>query len=177
MSWPPTDDPDSPVPPASVQLVLLPRAADLGGFEVRHALPTRERQMVGPVIFFDQMGPGEFLAGRGLDVRPHPHIGLASVTYLFEDEILSRDSLGPGQPIRLGDVNWMIAGHGITHTECPDPALRTRNNRLYGIQSWVALLKTGKEMAPEFVHHPAVSLPVFADGGNRVWVIAARPGV
>src|ERR1700750_3361007 len=90
--------------------VIVPRAHDLGGFEVRRALPARERQMVGPFIFFDQMGPGEFLRGHGLDVRPHPHIGLSTVTYLFEGEILHRDSLGSAQPICPGDVNWMTAG-------------------------------------------------------------------
>ena len=94
MSWQPAEDPECPAPPNSVELVLLPRAHDVGGFEVRRALPARERQMVGPFIFFDQMGPGEFLVGRGLDVRPHPHIGLSTVTYLFEGEILHRDSLG-----------------------------------------------------------------------------------
>jgi redox-sensitive bicupin YhaK (pirin superfamily) len=172
MSWQPTDDPDCPVPPAGVQLVLLPRAADLGGFEVRRALPARERQMVGPFIFFDQMGPGEFLAGRGLDVRPHPHIGLATVTYLFEGEIVHRDSLGSDQPIRPGDVNWMTAGHGIVHSERTDPVLRIRNNRLYGIQSWVALPKAAEATAPDFVHHPAASLPAFADGGTRVRLVA-----
>ena len=124
MSWQPAEDPECPAPPNSVELVLLPRAHDLGGFEVRRALPAKERQMVGPFIFFDQMGPGEFLAGQGIDVRPHPHIGLATVTYLFEGEILHRDSLGTRQAIRPGDVNWMTAGRGIAHSERTDPALR-----------------------------------------------------
>jgi redox-sensitive bicupin YhaK (pirin superfamily) len=113
MSWQPAEDAECPAPPNSVELVLLPRAHDIGGFEVRRALPAKERQMVGPFIFFDQMGPGEFLAGRGFDVRPHPHIGLSTMTYLFEGEILHRDSLGAAQPIRPGDVNWMTAGRGI----------------------------------------------------------------
>ena len=108
-----------------MELVLLPRAHDVGGFEVRRALPAQERQMVGPFIFFDQMGPGEFLAGQGLDVRPHPHIGLSTVTYLFDGEILHRDSLGSHQPIVPGDVNWMTAGRGIAHSERTDPALRS----------------------------------------------------
>ncbi len=103
--------------------------------------------MVGPFIFFDQMGPGEFLAGRGLDVRPHPHIGLSTVTYLFDGEILHRDSLGSHQPIVPGDVNWMTAGRGIAHSERTDQALRTRTNRLFGIQSWVALPKAAEETA------------------------------
>jgi redox-sensitive bicupin YhaK (pirin superfamily) len=108
--------------PTGVENVIIPRAHDVGGFEVRRALPAKERQMVGPFIFFDQMGPGEFFIGQGLDVRPHPHIGLATVTYLFEGEILHRDSLGSAQPIRPGDVNWMTAGRGIAHSERTDPA-------------------------------------------------------
>src|SRR3954463_9979219 len=140
-----------------VEAVLLPRAHDIGGFEVRRALPARERQMIGPFIFFDQMGPGEFLTGRGLDVRPHPHIGLSTVTYLFDGEILHRDSLGSAQPIRPGDVNWMTAGRGIAHSERTDPALRVRATRLFGIQSWVALPRAQEETAPAFVHHPAAT--------------------
>jgi redox-sensitive bicupin YhaK (pirin superfamily) len=174
MSWQPVEDPDCPAPPNSVELVLLPRAHDLGGFEVRRALPARERQMVGPFIFFDQMGPGEFLAGRGLDVRPHPHIGLSTVTYLFDGEILHRDSLGSHQPIVPGDVNWMTAGRGIAHSERTDQALRTRTNRLFGIQSWVALPKASEETTPAFVHHPGASLPVAEDGGFRLRLIAGE---
>ena len=154
--------------------VLLPRAHDVGGFEVKRALPARERQMVGPFIFFDQMGPGEFLAGRGLDVRPHPHIGLATVTYLFEGEILHRDSLGSQQPIVPGDVNWMTAGRGIAHSERTDSALRSRSNRLFGIQSWVALPRAAEESEPAFAHHPAASLPVMEDGGVRLRLIAGE---
>jgi redox-sensitive bicupin YhaK (pirin superfamily) len=141
-------------PASPVEAVILPRAHDVGGFEVRRALPAKERQMVGPFIFFDQMGPGEFLTGKGLDVRPHPHIGLSTVTYLFDGEILHRDSLGSGgplgQPIRPGDVNWMTAGRGIAHSERTDAALRGQVNRLYGIQSWVALPKSAEEAAPDF---------------------------
>jgi redox-sensitive bicupin YhaK (pirin superfamily) len=161
-----------PAPPKGVELVLLPRVHDLGGFEVRRALPAQERQMVGPFIFFDQMGPGEFLAGRGLDVRPHPHIGLSTVTYLFDGSILHRDSLGSEQPIVPGDVNWMTAGRGIAHSERTDPALRAQQNRLFGIQSWVALPKGAEEAAPGFVHHPAASLPLVEDGGVRLRLIA-----
>jgi redox-sensitive bicupin YhaK (pirin superfamily) len=172
MSWQPAVDPICPAPPNGVDLVLLPRAHDIGGFEVRRALPAKERQMVGPFIFFDQMGPGEFLAGRGLDVRPHPHIGLSTVTYLFEGEILHRDSLGSQQPIVPGDVNWMTAGRGIAHSERTDQALRSHSNRLFGIQSWVALPKDAEETAPGFVHHPATSLPLVEDGGVRLRLIA-----
>jgi redox-sensitive bicupin YhaK (pirin superfamily) len=159
-------------PPPGVEAVILPRAHDVGGFEVRRALPARERQMVGPFIFFDQMGPGEFLSGQGLDVRPHPHIGLSTVTYLFEGEILHRDSLGSAQPIRPGDVNWMTAGQGIAHSERTDPALRVHDNRLFGIQSWVALPKAQEETAPAFVHHPGATLPVTEAQGLRLRLIA-----
>jgi redox-sensitive bicupin YhaK (pirin superfamily) len=128
--------------------------------------------MIGPFIFFDQMGPGEFLAGRGLDVRPHPHIGLATVTYLFEGEILHRDSLGSRQRIVSGDVNWMTAGSGIAHSERTDKWLRSCANRLFGIQSWVALPEDAEETSPGFVHHPASSLPRVVDGGMRLRLIA-----
>ncbi len=160
-----------PLPPA-IETLIIPRAHDIGGFEVRRALPSQQRQMVGPFIFFDQMGPGEFLTGQGLDVRPHPHIGLSTVTYLFEGQILHRDSLGVRQAINPGDVNWMTAGRGIVHSERTDQALRGAVNPLYGIQSWLALPKAEEERAPDFVHHPAASLPVIADGGARLRLIA-----
>src|ERR1700744_316380 len=124
------------LPPGGIEMVLVPRAHDLGGFEVRRALPAREKQMVGPFIFFDQMGPGEFLTGKGLDVRPHPHIGLATVTYLFDGTIRHRDSLGTDQEILPGAVNWMTAGRGIAHSERTPATLRTAGSRLFGIQSW-----------------------------------------
>ncbi len=174
MSWQPAADPDCPAPPPGVELVIIPRAHDLGGFEVRRALPAAERQMVGPFIFFDQMGPGEFLAGQGVDVRPHPHIGLATVTYLFDGSILHRDSLGSAQPIVPGDVNWMTAGRGIAHSERTDPALRTQANRLFGIQSWVALPKQAEETTPGFAHHAGASLPVLDDGGAHLRLIAGE---
>ena len=174
MSWLPDADPECPAAPSGVELVIVPRAHDVGGLEVRRALPAKERQMVGPFIFFDQMGPGEFLAGKGLDVRPHPHIGLATVTYLFDGSILHRDSLGSEQPIVPGDVNWMTAGRGIAHSERTDPALRTHSNRLFGIQSWVALPKAMEEIAADFVHHPGTSLPVIEDAGTRLRLIAGE---
>jgi redox-sensitive bicupin YhaK (pirin superfamily) len=157
---------------SGIETVIVPRAHDVGGFEVHRALPAREKQMVGPFIFFDQMGPGKFLTGRGLDVRPHPHIGLATVTYLFEGSIHHRDSLGTQLPIVPGDVNWMTAGRGIAHSERTDTALRGQVNRLFGIQSWAALPKTMEETAPAFAHHPADSLPVLDDGGVRLRLIA-----
>lgn len=157
---------------SGIETVIVPRAHDVGGFEVHRALPAREKQLVGPFIFFDQMGPGEFLTGRGLDVRPHPHIGLATVTYLFEGSICHRDTLGTQLPIVPGDVNWMTAGRGIAHSERTDTALRVHSNRLFGIQSWAALPKTMEETEPAFAHHDAAALPVLEDGGVKLRLIA-----
>ncbi|BDG72557.1 pirin family protein [Roseomonas fluvialis] len=168
-------DPLCPPPPPGIETVIIPRAHDVGGFEVRRALPARERQLVGPFIFFDQMGPGEFLTGQGLDVRPHPHIGLSTVTYLFEGEILHRDSLGSQQPIRPGELNWMTAGRGIVHSERTDAAQRELPaRRMFGIQSWVALPKHAEETAPAFAHHDAGALPFIDDGGVRMRLIAGE---
>jgi redox-sensitive bicupin YhaK (pirin superfamily) len=163
--------PDDAMPPC-MEDVILPRAHDIGGFEVRRALPATQRQMVGPFIFFDQMGPGEFLTGRGLDVRPHPHIGLSTVTYLFDGAIQHRDSLGSDQSIVPGDVNWMTAGRGITHSERTAGPSRTHSNRLFGIQSWVALPREHEETEPGFVHHGANALPVIEDAGARLRLVA-----
>ena len=174
-------DADEPAlePPAAasgrLETVIVPRTSDLGGgFEVRRALPSRRRRMVGPFIFFDQMGPIVLRAGSGLDVRPHPHIGLATVTYLFEGEILHRDSLGTVQPIQPGAVNWMTAGSGITHSERTGPEVRARGGPLFGIQSWVALPQADEETAPAFAHHDRDSLPVIEGEGAHVRLIAAR---
>jgi hypothetical protein len=164
-------DPTNPLPPG-LETVLLPRTHDIGGFEVRRALPARERQMVGPFIFFDQMGPGEFLTGTGVDVRPHPHIGLSTVTYLFEGEILHRDSLGTELPIAPGDVNWMTAGQGIVHSERTALPRRAAPHRLSGIQSWVALPKDQEEAAPAFHHHGKATLPETEDAGAHLRLIA-----
>ena len=158
----------------AVEHVILPRMHDIGGFTVRRALPATERQMVGPFIFFDQMGPGEFLTGKGLDVRPHPHIGLSTVTYLFDGEIQHRDSLGSDQAIRPGDVNWMTTGRGMVHSERTDRALRGHANRLFGIQSWLALPKAQEEAAPAFIHHPAATLPIIEASGVRLRLIAGH---
>jgi redox-sensitive bicupin YhaK (pirin superfamily) len=130
--------------------------------------------MVGPFIFFDQMGPGEFLTGKGLDVRPHPHIGLSTVTYLFDGAIQHRDSLGSDQSIVPGDVNWMTAGRGITHSERTASLARVHANRLFGIQSWVALPRQHEEAQPSFVHHAADTLPVIEDGGVKLRLIAGK---
>src|ERR671927_313784 len=121
----------------AIEQVIVPRASDIGGFEVRRALPSAHRQMVGPFIFFDQMGPNEFLLGAGLDVRPHPHIGLATVTYLFDGEIMHRDSLGTAVPIRPAPVNWMTAGRGIVHSERTGTERRAKGDNLHGLQMWV----------------------------------------
>ena len=158
--------------PESVAAVILPRVHDIGGFEVRRALPARERQMVGPFIFFDQIGPGEFLSGKGLDVRPHPHIGLSTVTYLFEGAIQHRDSLGTDKAIKPGDVNWMTAGAGIAHSERTAIADRPLGSKLFGLQSWVALPRALEETAPAFHHHGAETLPVIEDHGIHLRLIA-----
>lgn len=155
-----------------VELVVVPRTSDLGGFEVRRALPSRRKRAVGPFVFLDQMGPSDLPAGKGLDVLAHPHIGLATVTYLFDGEILHRDSLGSIQAIRPGEVNWMTAGHGIVHSERTTPEHRSRRSTLSGIQAWVALPEDAEESDPAFSHHAGTVLPVIEDGGVTVRVIA-----
>lgn len=157
-----------------LELVLVPRARDLGGFEVRRALPARERRMVGPFIFWDQMGAAQLAPGTGLDVRPHPHIGLSTLTYLFEGEVFHRDSLGNEIAIRPGELNWMTAGRGIVHSERTPQALRPAGSRLFGIQSWVALRKEDEQGPPSFVHHDADELPVLDGEGKVVRIIAGE---
>jgi len=137
-------------------------------------LPSAQRRTVGSFVFFDQMGPTVLGAGTGLDVRPHPHIGLATVTYLFDGEILHRDSLGTVQPIRPGAVNWMIAGRGIVHSERTPPELRAAGTRLFGIQTWVALPRHREEVEPSFLHLGEEALPVLDGEGKRVRVIAGE---
>jgi redox-sensitive bicupin YhaK (pirin superfamily) len=155
----------------AIEHVIIPRARDLGGFEVRRALPAAERQMVGPFIFFDQMGPAEFLLTGGIDVRPHPHIGLATVTYLFEGEIFHRDSLGTALPIRPGELNLMTAGRGIVHSERETTEAKSRRRRMFGIQAWAALPKENEEDAPAFEHFGIDDLPRIEGEGKRVPVI------
>src|SRR3954470_23688776 len=138
---------------SALELIVVPRTRDLGdGFEVRRALPTTQRRMVGPFVFLDQMGPHVFTGGSGLDVRPHPHVCLATVTYLFSGEIMHRDSLGTVQAIRPGEVNWMTAGRGIAHSERTPPELRVRGGEVFGVQAWVALPQPHEETAPAFAH-------------------------
>jgi redox-sensitive bicupin YhaK (pirin superfamily) len=155
-----------------VVTVIDARARDLGGFTVGRVLPATARKLIGPFIFFDHMGPATFPPGRGIDVRPHPHIGLATVTYLFEGEIVHRDSLGSHQAIRPGDVNWMTAGRGIAHSERTGAELRQATSRLDGLQLWVALPIRHEETDPEFHHHPARDLPGAEVAGTRVCVLA-----
>jgi len=150
----------------------VPRPRDIGGFEVRRVLPSDERRSVGPFVFFDQMGPADLAPGAGIDVRPHPHIGLATVTYLFAGSIVHRDSLGSVQAIEPGAVNWMTAGHGIVHSERSDRELRKQRQKLYGIQIWVALPKQHEETDPDFTHYAAASLPVIEGEGKTIRVIA-----
>lgn len=153
---------------------IIPRAKDLGGFEVRRALPSARRQLVGPFIFFDQMGPAEFIHDGGIDVRPHPHIGLATVTYLFQGEFQHRDSLGTNQMIYPGEVNWMIAGKGITHSERTSAETRAGRHSLYGIQTWVALPEDKEDMDPAFEHHGSEALPFIEDNDKSVRLILGR---
>src|SRR5678815_2838029 len=152
----------------AILLVIDPRPRDLGGFTVRRLLPAAGNRMVGPFIFLDHMGPAAMEPGSGMDVRPHPHIALATVTYLFEGEIIHRDTLGSERAIHPGDVNWMLAGRGIVHSERSSTEERSRGVRLHGIQSWVALPREHEEEAPAFAHHPARTLPkVSRDGAVR----------
>jgi hypothetical protein len=154
--------------------VLAPRVRDLGGFTVRRVLPAADCPRVGPFVFFDQIGPADLPPGQGIDVRPHPHIGLATVTYLFDGEILHRDSLGSVRPIRPGELNWMTAGRGIVHSERTAPETRQRGSRLFGIQAWVGLPKTFEETEPGFEHYGADALPILEEPDRRLRVIAGE---
>jgi hypothetical protein len=172
VSWNPCQNPECPNTGLdALETLIIPRARDLGGFEVRRALPSPKRQMVGPFIFFDQMGPAEFITEGGIDVRPHPHIGLGTVTYLYDGEFEHRDSLGTHQMIYPGEVNWMVAGRGVTHSERTSAETRAKKNKLFGIQTWIALPEDREDMAPDFEHHKEAALPFITDGGARVRVI------
>src|SRR5215813_13639633 len=175
MSWLPSADPvlgDKPSCDA-LELVIVPRVRDLGdGFSVRRALPHGKRQMVGPFIFFDQMGPVQFIAGQGLDVRPHPHIGLATVTYLFDGRVMHRDSEGNALEITPGAMNLMTAGRGIAHSERTPQHARPGGGKLSGIQSWIALPQAHEEINPSFQHFEATDLAVVEADGVWARVIA-----
>lgn len=155
-------------------MILEPHVRDIGGLEVRRLLPAFPRKMVGPFIFFDHMGPARFAPGDGLAVRPHPHIGLATVTYLFEGSIVHRDSLGFVQRIAPGDVNWMTAGSGIVHSERSSPEDRAAGAPLHGIQTWLALPVKDERAGPAFTHHPRATLPVVAGSGIELRVLAGH---
>ncbi|MEL6641221.1 MAG: pirin family protein [Pseudomonadota bacterium] len=172
MSWNPTQNPECPLNiEDSLETLIIPRARDLGGFEVRRALPSPKRQMVGPFIFFDQMGPAEFITDGGIDVRPHPHIGLGTVTYLYQGEFEHRDSLGTHQMIYPGEVNWMVAGRGVTHSERTSAETRASRHKLFGIQTWIALPENREDMAPDFEHHKNAALPEILDTGVKAKLI------
>ena len=157
---------------SALELVVVPRTRDLGdNFEVRRALPTTQKRMVGPFVFLDQMGPHAFIDGRGLDVRPHPHIGLATVTYLYDGEIEHRDSVGSIQTIKPGAVNWMTAGSGIVHSERTPQDLKGQPRRSHGLQLWAALPQAHEETAPSFAHTPAAAIPEVALDGAVVRVL------
>jgi redox-sensitive bicupin YhaK (pirin superfamily) len=176
MSWNPALEPGCPDATgiSSIETLIVPRARDLGDFEVRRALPAPKRQMVGPFIFFDQAGPAEFVTGQGVDVRPHPHIGLATVTYLYRGEFQHRDSLGSNQMILPGAVNWMVAGRGVTHSERTSEATRKGPHSLFGIQTWVALPDDKEDVAPSFEHHGKDALPYIENDGVGVRLILGR---
>ncbi|MCC5826678.1 pirin family protein [Alkalimonas sp.] len=156
---------------AAIELIIYPKPKDLGGFSVRRSLPVRERRSIGPWIFFDEMGAAEFAAGSGINVRPHPHVNLATVTYLFEGEILHRDSLGSYQPITPGDINLMVAGKGIVHSERERPEVTARDHRLHGLQLWMALPEADEETEPAFHHYPSATIPATHIDGVPVRVL------
>jgi len=158
---------------ASIDMIIEPRERDLGEFTVRRVLPAARRRMVGPFVFFDHIGPAEFPPGKGIAVRPHPHIGLATITYLFEGEIMHRDSLGFVQPIQAGAVNLMTAGRGIVHSERAGDDL-DKTSRLHGIQSWMALPREEEEREPGFVHYAAADLPELEVDGCTVRIIMGK---
>ncbi len=173
MSWLTEAAPGAaPGPCSAVDLVVEPGVKDLGGFRVRRALPTARRRMVGPFIFFDDMGPVQFAPGQGIDVRPHPHIGLATLTYLIAGSLMHRDTLGSAERITPGAVNWMTAGQGIAHSERTDIMARTAGQRMQGIQSWVALPRADEETAPGFQHYAAENLPLLEEPGLGARLIA-----
>ncbi|MGO4666949.1 pirin family protein [Bosea sp. 2RAB26] len=174
MSWLPTEDPITGDRKScdALELVVVPRLRDLGGFNVRRALPHGRRQMVGPFIFFDHFGPVQFIAGHGMDVRPHPHIGLATVSYLFDGRIMHRDSEGNVQEISPGAMNLMTAGRGISHSERTPETDRDGTHTMLGLQSWIALPVAQEEIAPSFQHYGATDLATIQDKGVKARIIA-----
>ncbi len=157
---------------AAIEQMIQPHEKDHGGFVVRRLLPAAAHKRVGPFIFFDHLGPATFAAGTGMDVRPHPHIGLSTLTYLFEGQVVHRDSIGKVQLIEPGAVNWMTAGRGIVHSERTPDALRATGFEIHGIQIWIALPDGAEEVEPSFTHHPAASLPRIERAGTSLTLIA-----
>jgi redox-sensitive bicupin YhaK (pirin superfamily) len=176
MSWLPVPEPEcvDPARPGAVDVVVEASSKDLGGFRVRRALPSDRRRMVGPFVFLDHMGPALFPVGQGIDVRPHPHIGLATVTWLTDGSLYHRDSLGSRQPIAPGAVNWMTAGRGIVHSERTAPEERAAPHHIEGLQCWVALPFAHEETEPGFAHHDAAELPAVEDKGVSLRLIAGE---
>ena len=158
----------------NIEMIISSRERDLGGFTVRRILPYASHRMVGPFIFFDHMGPAKFPPGKGMDVRPHPHINLATVTYLFEGKIQHKDSLGSDQAIEPGAINWMTAGKGIVHSERTPPFERSEGIKMNGIQLWVALPKEHEEIDPTFIHYPKEVLPEFEINGSQVKLLLGK---
>jgi redox-sensitive bicupin YhaK (pirin superfamily) len=152
-------------------MIIAGREREIDGFALFRILPAKERHTVGPFVFLDHVGPAAIAIGQGIDVRPHPHINLATVTYLFEGEFLHRDTLGNEQVIRPGAINWMTAGRGIAHSERTPPEIRTTGSRIHGLQIWVALPKEHEEVAPGFHHHPEETLPSLEQGGAKLRVL------
>ncbi len=176
MSWSNAHSPNCPGSGLdSLETVIIPRSADIGGFEVRRSLPSVKKRMVGPFVFFDHMGPAEFAAGQGgIDVRPHPHIGIATVTFLHQGEFQHRDSLGTDQMIYPGEVNWMIAGHGIAHSERTSAATRQTPHKLAGIQTWVAIPEMFEDCPPAFEHVKSDALPKIDTEGIKATLILGQ---
>ncbi|GAB5501598.1 pirin family protein [Pyruvatibacter sp.] len=174
MSWQPSQDADcnGNTGCAPIRAVITPKPKDIGGFEVRRVLPSIEARSIGPFVFFDHMGPATLPAGQGIDVRPHPHIGLSTLTWLFDGSLMHRDSIGAVQEIKPGEVNWMTAGSGIVHSERSPDHFRDSDARIEGIQTWHALPAEDEEIDPTFEHYPMEDIPVVDHGGVRVALIA-----
>lgn len=158
----------------ALELVVVPRSVDLDDFAVRRALPHSTRRTVGPYVFFDHFGPAEFKSGKGLDVRPHPHIGLSTLTYLYDGEIIHRDTLGMNAAIHPGEVNWMTAGRGIVHSERTAPDHRVEGEPLHGLQLWIAMMRKDEEIDPSFAHLGGNELPIVNGEGKTARIVAGR---